>query len=127
MLYGRYQNDNYAGGNPWVLSTAALAQLFYRGAQEIQDNGAPSGDALEMWKNAFSLDSDLPTDETELANVFIAAGDSVLQRLYIHVKDDDGHLAEQLDRNDGHQMSAENLTWSYAEVLNAMRVRALVA
>lgn len=29
ILYGRYGGDTYAGGNPWVLSTAALAQLLY--------------------------------------------------------------------------------------------------
>jgi glucoamylase len=29
VLYGRYGDDIYAGGNPWVLSTAALGQLFY--------------------------------------------------------------------------------------------------
>jgi glucoamylase len=37
VLYGRYKGDTYAGGNPWVLSTAALANLFYRGASYILD------------------------------------------------------------------------------------------
>jgi hypothetical protein len=32
VLIGRYPGDTYAGGNPWVLSTAALAQLLYRAA-----------------------------------------------------------------------------------------------
>merc|ERR1740121_2141483 len=30
ILYGRYDGDNYDGGNPWVLLSATLAQLFYR-------------------------------------------------------------------------------------------------
>ena len=34
ILYGRYEGDQYAGGNPWILSTAALAQLYYNGAKE---------------------------------------------------------------------------------------------
>jgi hypothetical protein len=31
-MYGRYHGDTYGGGNPWILSTGALADLFYRGA-----------------------------------------------------------------------------------------------
>ena len=30
VLYGRYQGDTYDGGNPWILTTNALAQLYYR-------------------------------------------------------------------------------------------------
>ena len=32
ILYGRYENDNYDGGNPWVLLSASLATLLYRQA-----------------------------------------------------------------------------------------------
>lgn len=35
ILYGRYVGDIYKGGNPWVLSTASLAQLFYNIAYKI--------------------------------------------------------------------------------------------
>jgi len=31
-MYGRYAGDGYAGGNPWVLTTGYLAELFYNGA-----------------------------------------------------------------------------------------------
>ena len=27
-MYGRYTGDNYIGGNPWVLTTGALADLY---------------------------------------------------------------------------------------------------
>jgi len=40
------------------------------------------------------------------------------------VNADGFHLSEQIDRNSGKQMSASDLTWSYAEVLNAMDKRA---
>jgi GH15 family glucan-1,4-alpha-glucosidase len=33
------------------------------------------------------------------------------------------HVYEQLDRNTGAQYNAEDLTWSYAEILGAMRER----
>jgi glucoamylase len=29
VLYGRYEGDIYAGGNPWQLLSSALAELFY--------------------------------------------------------------------------------------------------
>lgn len=122
VLYGRYKGDNYAGGNPWVLSTAALAGLFYRGASHILAKGVPSSEALTAWKAAFNTDS-LPTDKASLAKVFAQQGDGVMLRLRSHVAGDNFHLDEQIDRNTGAQMSAEDLTWSYAEVLNAMHWR----
>lgn len=123
VLYGRYGGDSYAGGNPWVLSTAALASLFYRGATYIfQNNKLPGDDALSAWKSAFNVDS-LPSTAKELAAVFAAQGDGVLLRLRQHVSANNWHLDEQIDRNTGVQISAEDLTWSYAEVLNAMNHR----
>ena len=123
VLYGRYQGDTYAGGNPWVLSTGALAGLFYRGAAYISANGIPSATAMSQWKTAFNSPSDLPTSASDLAAVFAAQGDGVLLRLRTHVTANNFHLDEQIDRNSGVQMSAEDLTWSYAEVLNAMHYR----
>jgi len=48
-----------------------------------------------------------------------AAGDSVMTRMWTHVKDDDGEIDEQMDRETGAQKSAKNL----ANVLNALHVR----
>lgn len=123
VLYGRYGGDSYAGGNPWVLSTAALAQLFYRGGIHILQNGVPDSKAISKWAEALNVPDELPTKKSDLAKVFAAAGDSVLLRLREHVETDKFHLDEQIDRNTGEQMSAEDLTWSYAEVLNAMHQR----
>jgi GH15 family glucan-1,4-alpha-glucosidase len=39
-------------------------------------------------------------------------GDGVLLRLRSHVEQDGFHLAEQIDENDGTQISAADLTWS---------------
>lgn len=46
-----------------------------------------------------------------------------MYRLYQHVKSDGGHIAEQIDRNNGVQKSAKDLTWSYANLLSAMQER----
>jgi len=51
-------------------------------------------------------------DSKSIMNVFLQAGDSVLTRLYNHVKVDNGHLSEQIDKNSGVQTSAKDLTWS---------------
>jgi GH15 family glucan-1,4-alpha-glucosidase len=47
----------------------------------------------------------------------------VMLRLRGHVEPEGFHLMEQIDRNTGVQSSAKDLTWSYAEVLNAMHFR----
>jgi len=126
VLYGRYAGDTYAGGNPWVLSTAALASLLYRGAAEVLQKGAPSAEALGFWASAFNAPSRLDMDklsDSALAQVFAAQADGVLLRLRAHVEPSGFHLNEQIDRNTGEEISAEDLTWSYAEVLNAMHYR----
>ena len=46
-----------------------------------------------------------------------------MYRLYQHVKNDGGHIAEQIDRNSGVQKSADDLTWSFANILSAMAER----
>ena len=122
--------DTYAGGNPWVLSSAALANLFYRAGREVlQKNQAPGDDARTAWATAFGLSQDaggsesFPTSPSGAANVFLRAGDSVLLRVRSHVEADGFHLAEQIDRDSGLQKSAKDLTWSYAETLSAMDAR----
>ena len=39
------------------------------------------------------------------------------------VKNDGGRIDEQIDENTGAQISAESLTWSYANILHALFVR----
>lgn len=118
ILYGRYQGDSYAGGNPWVLSTAALANVFYRAASHAKQHGLPDNNALDIWADIFGVSASKITVST-----FVAAGDSVMARLHYHVAGNKLHLNEQIDRNTGFEMAANDLTWSYAEVLNAMASR----
>jgi glucoamylase len=119
VLYGRYVMDSYGGGNPWVLITSALASLLYQQAQFAQKQ-APSGDTLTAWQRA--LNSEMFDGS---AKAFVAAGDAVLSRLHAHVAQDDFRLFEQIDRETGKQYNAEDLTWSYAETLMALKERAV--
>ena len=112
LSVGYLQGDSYFGGNPWVLSTAALASLFYRGAIEVLTSGVPVSEVLSIWQQAFNAPSALPSDKLSLAKVFAQQGDGVLLRLRAHVTARGFHLDEQIDRNTGAQISAEDLTWS---------------
>ncbi len=132
VLYGRYVEDNYQNGNPWQLITANLANLFYRAAEYIykkkqNQNQVVSDSEYLSWKSVLNLQTLsflTATDrDLSLADSFIQAGDAVLQRIYHHVQGDNFHLAEQMDKNSGVQMSAKDLTWSYGELLVAYKNR----
>lgn len=59
----------------------------------------------------------------ELAFAATQAGDAVLSRLWIHVKNDGGRIDEQIGKTSGLQASAKGLTWSYANILSAIKIR----
>ena len=40
ILIGRYPGDKYAGGNPWQLLTAILAECFYQAAEQTIESFA---------------------------------------------------------------------------------------
>jgi glucoamylase len=127
ILYGRYPGDSYAGGNPWQLLTAVLAETFYLASQDMLEQSRVQGDFFlsnadhKEWKELLQL------GEGSTASDFVtnakAAGDSVMTRLYSHIKDDGGRIDEQIDRETGVQKSAKTLTWSHANVLHALHIR----
>ena len=51
------------------------------------------------------------------------AGDAVMYRIYYHIQGYSDHLSEQLDKNTGQETSAYDLTWSYANVMVALKTR----
>jgi len=123
ILYGRYENDNYDGGNPWVLLSATLAQLIYRQASAAIAPGASvDQETYALLKKAYDLDDGL--SGKALGNALMGAGDGVLLRIKHHTEAGALHMAEQIDRGDGHMTSAKDLTWNYADVLKAVHARA---
>jgi len=121
ILYGRYAGDNYAGGNPWILLTAALAQLLYRGAEEVHMGAAMDTAAYSIWAELLNLPDTF--DAATTAQAMAGAGDGVMERLHHHVQAGGFHLNEQIDRNSGTPMAAKDLTWSYATMLKAVHAR----
>merc|ERR1740130_2397459 len=57
VLYGRYAGDTYAGGNPWILTSAALAQLLYRVAHAVAMGKGPDAGAMKVWAEALGVKS----------------------------------------------------------------------
>jgi len=126
VLYGRYPGDTYAGGNPWQLLSASLAEVFYLAASQLAaeveslgDNNLMTDSQLAAWQQVLGSTADYTT----LVAKMIDAGDSVLQRIFTHVQNDGGRIDEQIDKNTGSQTSAKGLTWSYANLLHALHLR----
>jgi glucoamylase len=122
ILIGRYPGDIYVGGNPWQLLTAVTAKAFYQGATALSlGNGFGKEEDRLEWAQLLNISP--RAGIREFAKGMMSAGDAVMYRLYQHVKNKNGHVDEQIDKNTGEQVSAKDLTWSYANVLSAMQQR----
>lgn len=100
VAIGRYPEDQYAGthigpkqGNPWVLTTLAMAEAYYKAAIELK--------AENRWAEA---------------ELLIVKGDQFVERVRYHAHRN-GSLNEQFHRDSGYMTSVEDLTWNYAAVL----------
>ncbi|KAF2104180.1 hypothetical protein NA57DRAFT_30202 [Rhizodiscina lignyota] len=136
---GRYPEDIYTGtgtaengGNPWFLCTAAMAELFYRAASDLQSAGqlTVSNTSLLFWtyfSPGANLSEDTYSSDSDGFKGAIAAlqgwGDAFIRLIQYH-GGDGGHLSEEYDRNSGVMVGAADLTWSYASVITAAFARA---
>jgi glucoamylase len=137
---GRYPEDRYSGqannfdSNPWVLCTTALAELYFRAANEW----VKKGQIVITARNQAFLASINPqkfgnlsvgtTFSTGIAsfNDIVSevrlAGDGFLRRVRYH-SFPDGSLSEQMNRYTGFMQSANDLTWNYASILTTLQHR----
>ncbi|KAE9408659.1 glucoamylase [Gymnopus androsaceus JB14] len=127
---GRYPEDTYQGGNPWYLTTLAVAEQLY--------------DALIVWKAQGSLNvtshslSFFQLFDSSVAVGTYASSTSTFTTLTTGVQNyadgfvakvaqftpAGGSLSEQYSKTNGAQVSAVDLTWSYAATLTAFDARA---
>jgi glucoamylase len=136
---GRYPEDIYSGtanllqGNPWVLSTAALAQYYYELATMLnQVSQFPIDDTnaaflAHLALNGINVQPGLAfahgsAEMGQLVQALMARGDLFMERIRLH-ENVDGSLSEQIDRNSGYMSSARDLTWSYASFITAQWAR----
>ncbi|PPQ92630.1 hypothetical protein CVT25_007709 [Psilocybe cyanescens] len=126
---GRYPEDSYFGGNPWYLTTAAVAEQLY--------------DALIVWKKQGSLNVtsvSLPFFQQFSSSVAVgtyASTTTTFTTLTTSVQNfaegtlaviakytpSNGGLSEQYIKTSGVPTSATDLTWSYASMLTAFASR----
>jgi glucoamylase len=118
VLFGRYEGDGYDGGNPWVLLTASAATLLYRQAEALAKGGKPDSQTTAILEKLLG--------GKVSAQSLLGAGDSIMLLMKTYLTNG-MHMNEQIDRNTGELKSAKDLTWNYANVLKAMKVRTAAA
>ena len=133
---GRYPEDRYYGGNPWVLLTLAFSQLHAMAAREfMQRRAVPVHEAsLGFLQDLLEDPADrpglragvvlTPSDPlfTKVILGMMRESDAYLERVKAHANPD-GSLSEQMDRDSGYMTSARDLTWNYASLLSALEAR----
>ncbi len=77
---------------------------------------------MQVWASALNASSLATATGKDAAKTFAQAGDAVLARIahYVRAADIGFRLDEQIDKRTGGMTSAKSLTWSYAEVFNAL-------
>ncbi|KAI0357455.1 glucoamylase [Trametes cingulata] len=126
---GRYPEDSYMGGNPWYLTTSAVAEQLYDalivwnklGALNVTSTSLPffqqfsSGVTVGTYSSSSSTFNTLTSAIKTFADGFLAVNAKYTPS--------NGGLAEQYSRSNGSPISAVDLTWSYAAALTSFAAR----
>lgn len=143
---GRYLADVYDGnqnsqGNPWFLCTNLLAAFYYMVAIELLSGGKIhvtflTRQFLNQLSGNLKVNLGMIIDQKSnqfqpLVIALVQAGDTILKAVKQYcVTNKDGtalHMSEQIHRVTGKQCSALDLSWSYASLFTALRVRKSVS
>lgn len=130
VAVGRYSEDVYYNGNPWYLSTLAAAEQLYdaiyvwkaQGSVTVTGTSQPFFNDLVpgISTGTFATSS---TTYKSILNAAAAYADGFVS-IVAKYTPSGGALAEQFSKDDGHPLSARDLTWSYASLLTAAARRA---
>ncbi|EPE04803.1 glycoside hydrolase family 15 [Ophiostoma piceae UAMH 11346] len=130
---GRYPEDSYYNGNPWFLTTLAAAEQLYDALYTWNKLGSLSvtSTSLPFFKALYSSAAVGTYASSTSTYASIVAAVKTYADGYVSIVEtyaaSNGSMAEQFDRNSGVQLSARDLTWSYAALLTAkLRRDALV-
>lgn len=139
---GRYPEDRYDGhrtdssGNPWFLTTLAMAEFLYHFRDELLDpQKAFMLDDTNIqfvrliwperdWTPNDQIEFSSPEFEEFIRRVEIKA-QSYFDRVHLHWAQGSGseQMSEQINRDHGFMQGAEDLTWSYSAYLRASLAR----
>ena len=118
---GRYKEDVYYGGNPWVLITVAFFEYIIRLRQLLISQEYVDIDPLNIrFFQLFYKDIELGKHNGK-STQFVNLIQSLLKYCkigYDWVLGLEKSQAEQIDKFSGKYISAENLTWNYSQILS---------
>jgi len=132
IAVGRYFEDVYLGGNPWYLTTLAVAEQLYRAVHtwDALDTGIEvTAISLPFFKQFLPSLTGKTTiaagsdDYATVINSIKSFADGFVAIVARHTPADGG-LSEQFKKDTGAPLSAADLTWSYASALTAFDARA---
>ncbi|KAJ3828190.1 glucoamylase [Lentinula raphanica] len=122
---GRYPEDVYMEGNPWYLTTFAVAEQLYDSLSVWDAQGSLQITLISLpFFQQFSADvqtGDYKSDTEayeELTSGIRAFADDFIT-INGRYTPDNGSLAEQYKKDNGEPTSARDLTWSYASAITA--------
>ncbi|THV03026.1 glycoside hydrolase family 15 protein [Dendrothele bispora CBS 962.96] len=128
---GRYSEDIYYEGNPWYLTTFAVAEQLYdalivwktQGYIEITPLSLPFFRQLlpDITQGKYTNSSSTDTFTSIISAVKTFADGFIVVNARFTPRA--GNLAEQFNRTTGVPVSARDLTWSYAAVVTTVRAR----
>jgi len=137
-MIGRYPEDTYNGietgkrGNPWFLNTFYTAEFYYKLAAALDARGElrVNDTSRTFWKlfvgNETGLSKERQPEWNALMRKLVKHGDAILAHARTYVGEG-GNLAEQIHRDEGRQVGAHDLSWSYSSFLRAASARERVA
>ncbi|KAF8267404.1 glucoamylase [Lactarius quietus] len=130
VAVGRYPEDVYFNGNPWYLSTFAVAELLYDALLTWQTVGSiqVTTTSLSFFQQfspsiATGTYSSTCAQYPQLTSAIKTFADGFVE-VAAKYTPSNGGLSEQYDKGTGAPLSAVDLTWSYASVLTAGASRA---
>ncbi|RAL65286.1 hypothetical protein DID88_000854 [Monilinia fructigena] len=132
IAVGRYAEDSYYGGNPWYLNTLAAAEQLYDALYIVHLNKQGSitvtSTSLAFFKDFSSsitagTYASSTTTYTTLYNAIKTYADGFVNVVATYTPSS-GSLSETFNKAGGAQLSAYDLTWSYAAFLTAVARRA---
>ncbi|EED14995.1 glucan 1,4-alpha-glucosidase, putative [Talaromyces stipitatus ATCC 10500] len=125
VAVGRYPEDSYYNGNPWFLSNLAAAEQLYDAIYQWNKIGSITitSTSLAFFKDVYSSAAvgtyaSGSSAFTSIINAVKTYADGYISVVQSHAMNN-GSLSEQFDKNTGAELSARDLTWSYAALLTA--------
>ncbi|KAJ5622771.1 hypothetical protein N7490_011376 [Penicillium lividum] len=125
VAVGRYPEDSYYNGNPWFLCTLAAAELLYDALYQWNKIGSLTINSVSL---AFFTDlyssaatgtySSSSATYSSIVSAVKTYADGYVSLVETYASSN-GSMSEQYSKTTGAQLSARDLTWSYAALLTA--------